>query len=93
MSDEGEFWRDVREAGRQCRQRNRLYSPTILAERGIHFEVKNGGAHLIVTGRDCLIDFWPGTGKYIARDGRKGRGVRNLMKLCEPPEAGHDEQD
>jgi len=37
---------------------------------------------LIVTGVGWeLIDFWPGTGKWIARDTKlKGRGVFNLLK-------------
>lgn len=39
-------------------------------------------SHLIVTGSGWeLVDFWPGTGKWIARDTkRKGRGVFNLLK-------------
>lgn len=65
------------------RASNRKTSPEILKDKGIIFITANGGAHLIVSGRDCLIDFWPGTGKFIARNGKDGRGVFNLIKLCE----------
>lgn len=87
MGDMGDIWREakplMKEESKQRRHHNRTSSRDLLASRGIAFESRNEGAHLIVKGRDCVIDFWPGTGKYIARDGRKGRGVRNLLKLCE----------
>lgn len=86
MGDMGDFWRDVspamKQASREKRSNNRAQSATILSDAGISFEVKNKGAHLIVEGRDCVIDFWPGTGKFIERNGKEGRGVRNLIKLC-----------
>ncbi|WP_054912480.1 hypothetical protein [Pseudomonas sp. NBRC 111127] len=64
------------------RARNRQGSAEILAERGVQFEVKNMGAHLIVSHEGKVADFWPGTGKYIPRGGgRPGRGVFNLLKL------------
>ena len=61
---------------------NRESSAEILADRGIQFERKNMGAHLIVTHGGKVVDFWPGTGKFIPRGfGRPGRGVFNLLKL------------
>ena len=55
----------------------------ILKDKGINFESKNGGAHLIVDGYECVIDFWPSTGKFIVRTGPKGRGVFNMIeKYC-----------
>lgn len=74
-----ETWKAVHEYGARKRENNRAYSPTLLEEKGIPFVVKNGGAHLIVEGKDCFIDFWPGTGKWNTRDGHKGFGVRNLI--------------
>jgi hypothetical protein len=59
---------------------NRDSSAAVLAERGITFESKNSGVHLIVTHGEKVADFWPGTGKYIVRGGRQGRGVFNLLK-------------
>lgn len=80
-----EFWNDVKPAmkaaSKKRRQKNRESSSMLLREQGIEFEEKNAGAHLIVKGRDCLIDFWPGTGKFITRNGKKGRGVFNLIKF------------
>lgn len=64
------------------RAKNRQSSAEILAERGVQFEAKNMGAHLIVSHDGKVADFWPGTGKYIPRGGgRPGRGVFNLLKL------------
>jgi dihydrofolate reductase (trimethoprim resistance protein) len=60
-------------------------SADYLAQRGIPFVSKNGGAHLIVEGKDCFIDFWPGTGKWHSRCGKKGFGVRNLVAFVETP--------
>ena len=60
-------------------------SADYLAQREIPFVSKNGGAHLIVEGKDCFIDFWPGTGKWHSRCGKKGFGVRNLVAFIETP--------
>lgn len=68
--------------GREKRASNRKTSPEVLEAYGVKFEAKNNGAHLVVEGKYSLIDFWPGTGKFITRSGTQGRGVFNLMKLC-----------
>ena len=52
----------------------------LLEDAGIPFEIKNAGKHLIVEGFNCFIDFWPGTGKWISRDGKSGFGVKNLIR-------------
>jgi hypothetical protein len=60
---------------------NRESSAAILAEHGVAFERKNMGAHLVVSHAGHVVDFWPGTGKYIPRGVlRPGRGVFNLLK-------------
>lgn len=79
MSEMDEFWRDVNRARQDKRADNRVQSSDYLEHRAIPFVSKNGGAHLIVEGRDCFIDFWPGTGKWVARNGVKGFGVRSLV--------------
>lgn len=79
-SETAEFWRDVKEARQEKRASNRENSAAVLAEAGIPFQSKNIGAHLIVEGPVCFIDFWPGTGRWISRKGTKGFGVRNLIK-------------
>lgn len=82
MSDEGEFWRDVTAARQEKRASNRESSADMLKQNGIKFRSNNGGAHLIVEGPTCFIDFWPGTGRWSVRAGnQKGFGVRNLIAL------------
>lgn len=90
MGDMGEFWADVKPALKQRSQEkrasNRASSAQILAERGVQFTSKNGGAHLIVTASDHTVDFWPGTGKWMTRGfrfGLVGRGVRGLLQHLE----------
>lgn len=86
MGDEGDFWRDLKpamqEASKQKRKRNREHAVQILTDVEVPFVSKNNGIHLIVYGRNCIIDFWPGTGKYIIRGGKTGRGVRHVLELC-----------
>jgi len=61
---------------------NRESSAQQLTARGFVFVSNNGGAHLVVTHGAKVVDFWPGTGKYIPRGfGKPGRGVFNLIKL------------
>ena len=80
MGDMGEIFNDMKEESKDRRSSHREQSPLMLEDAGIQFESKNKGAHLIVEGSECFIDFWPGTGKWIARNGKKGFGVRNLIK-------------
>lgn len=80
MGEIGDFWRDVNQA-RKKRQNNHESALKLLKENNIEFESKNNGLHLIIHGRNCRIDFWPTTGKYITKDGNSGRGVFNLIKL------------
>ena len=82
MGDVGDTFNVWKEDGKKRRESNRANSPGILSDKGVKFTSKNSGAHLIVEGTDCLIDFWPGTGKFITRQGKHGRGVFNLIKLC-----------
>ncbi len=82
MGDMGEFYRDIRGAGQVKRASNRETSAQYLTDRGISFESKNGGAHLIVCRGSNKVDFWPGTGKWIFRNKNiGGRGVKRLVKL------------
>lgn len=83
MGDMGEMFNGWREAKKEKRAQNTQSSTELLTEKGVQFVSKNGGAHLVVTGKDCVIDFWPSTGRFIARNGKHGRGVFNLLKLCE----------
>jgi hypothetical protein len=80
-----EYWRDIKQARQEKRSDNRENSAAYLRDRGIPFVEKNMGAHLIVEGRECFIDFWPGTGKWHSRCGKKGFGVRNLVAFIGAP--------
>lgn len=80
-----EYWRDIKQAKQEKRADNRESSAEYLSQRGIPFVSKNGGAHLVVEGKDCFIDFWPGTGKWHSRCGKKGFGVRNLVAFIGVP--------
>lgn len=71
------------------RASNRESSADLLAERGIEFEAKNGGVHLIVKHNEKTADFWPGTGKFMVRGGRQGRGVFNMLQAIGFKEASH----
>jgi len=81
MGDMGELFNGLKGESQKRRADNRESSAKILEENGIKFESKNMGAHLIVSGDSITIDFWPGTGKFIVRGGKTGRGVFNLLKL------------
>lgn len=62
---------------------NRASSASVLTEGGIIFDEKNNGAHLIVRHNHVIVDFWPGTGLWIARKNtrQRGRGVFNLIRF------------
>lgn len=81
MGDMGEIFNGLKGESQKRRADNRENSAKILADNGVSFESKNMGAHLIVTGESITVDFWPGTGKWIVRGGKTGRGVFNLLKL------------
>lgn len=78
----GALFRGRKEASQRKRASNREASAAMLTAAGVKFQSKNLGAHLIIAG-DVMVDFWPGTGLWIARQplaGRKeGRGVANLI--------------
>ncbi len=79
MGDVGDIFSAMKKAGQDKRASNREKSPQMLEASGILFEIKNKGAHLVVEGDQCYIDFWPGTGKWKSRNGKEGFGVRNLI--------------
>lgn len=83
MSEEQD-WAQHRIASQVKRGHNRASSAKILTEKGIPFESKSQGVHLIVDGGDRVIDFWPGTGKWIPRGDRQPQfGVRGLVMYIE----------
>jgi len=82
MSDTGDDFAALKTHSKLKKARNLNFSTNLLFERGIEFESKNNGVHLIVTSDLGLIDFWPSTGKFKVRSQTKyGRGVKNLINL------------
>ncbi len=81
MSENSELWEAHKQASQTKRANNRANSATALREANICYETKNGGAHLIVKHDGVVVDFWPGTGKWIVRGGKTGRGVFKLLDL------------
>lgn len=80
MSDDYELYQALKRDGQARRAKNRSQSPKLLEAAQIPFRTHNGGAHLIVEGPECPIDFWPGNGRWKSRKGAEGFGVNNLIR-------------
>jgi hypothetical protein len=81
MGDMGDDFRAMNEYKKQKRKSNTQKSTQILIDKGIKFVSLNHGSHLFVDGK---IDFWPSTGKWIVRGGKKyHRGVFKLIRRLE----------
>jgi hypothetical protein len=93
--DIGEMFRAINKQRQEARASHRKTSPEHLRAAGVNFLTKNDGAHLVVTTKRGLLDFWPGTGLWIDRTTRReGRGVFNLLRFLEkpvPPKEGGNE--
>lgn len=79
MGDMGDDFRAMKQHNKEKRASNTKSSTELLSENRIGFESKNFGAHLIVEGMKGKVDFWPSTGKWIARSGNYGRGIKSLI--------------
>lgn len=89
MGDMGNIFNLMREHGREKRASNRKSSVKMLMEAGIEFRLLNNGAHVQINnphGKGA-IDYWPGTGKWIAGQTSR-RGVRSLLQYLQG--GGHD---
>jgi len=81
MSGMADDFNAMRQDSQQRRAFNRESSKQILEHHLVQYQNRNGGAHLIVSHNDRVVDFWPGTGKWMARDfDVSGRGVFPLLK-------------
>lgn len=81
MGDMGEDFKALREHRKTKRQANKISSTEILTEKGIEFESKNFGEHLIIKDKKAILDFYPSTGLFIDRATKnKGRGIFKLLK-------------
>lgn len=80
MSEVGETYREMNQASKEKRCKNRHHSTLALERAGVKFESKNNGAHLVVKEGDFIVDFWPGTGLWRERGGVRARGYKRLIK-------------
>lgn len=82
MSEFAEAMKMMREHGRDKRAERREHGAKVLRDAGVYCDVLNGGAHLVVQHEDRVVDYWPGTGRFIERDGgpANGRGLRPLLR-------------
>lgn len=79
MGDMAEDFKMLREIKKE-EKADRLEDYTSrLKESGIPFVSKNHGYHFVVEGANGFVDFWPSTGKWISRTGRRGFGVQGLI--------------
>ena len=74
-------WKHERAEQKIEKANRRANAPEYLRQAEIEFESKNGGAHLVVYGKNGVIDFWPGTERFIDRKTRKKNfGLDKLLK-------------
>lgn len=70
------MFNEYRKVKQEKRAVNRDSSAEVLRAKGVDFTTNNEGF-----ADNLTVDFWPGTGKWIVRGGKKaGRGVFNLLK-------------
>jgi hypothetical protein len=85
IGTEDSIWaafKERRAKSQEKRADNRKNSRAILDNKNCDYQLMNDGAHLIVKTNSGLVDFWPGTGRWIIRNtGRRGFGVQNLINL------------
>ena len=73
-----EDYRAYDKYSRMKKQANKRYSTNLLMEKGIAFESRNDGLHLVIRTSRGNINFFPSTGLY--NGAVKGRGVFNLLE-------------
>lgn len=81
MGDMKEVFNAMTERSKKKKASNLEFSTNELIKRGVQFESKNCGVHLVIESLDGLIDYWPSTGKFRLRStGEYKRGLRRLLK-------------
>jgi hypothetical protein len=84
MGDQLEIFAEMSKLSKSKRARNRAQSAELLRSHAIPFTSHNEAAHLIVCNAEHgKVDLWPGTGKWISREGRTGRGVQSLIAFIQ----------
>lgn len=82
MSEMGEDFAAMSRAQQEKKAKNREVSAANLPRAGINFTSRNLGAHLIVEAGDQIIDFWPGTRRWIPRHDQQSKNMDNKNPRC-----------
>lgn len=78
MGDMAEDFYAYRAWRSETRRSNLEKSTALLVERGVKFESRNDGLHLMIETAKGRVNFYPSTGLYYGAI--EGRGVFNLLK-------------
>jgi hypothetical protein len=84
MSEVIDYFRDMKAIEKERRAENRATGPEALTAAGFLFDVKNAGTHLIVRTNRGLVDYWPGTEKWMVRGERTRNGLDNFLAEFQP---------
>lgn len=57
----------LRDLSKTRRAKNRIHGAQMLRANKIDFESLNNGAHLRITQNHVIIDYWPGTGRWVVQ--------------------------
>jgi len=80
MGDIGDDFRALQAIRKKKKSDNKISSTDLLIKNNICFDSKNNGAHLVVSHKNKIADFWPSTGKWIVRgNSQYQRGVFKLI--------------
>jgi len=85
MGDCGDDYKALKEHHKEEKKRRyeEIRPEEKLEEAEVLYQIKNGGYHLIVldSNKKPFADFWPTTGKWLLRSGKRGHGVKRLIKI------------
>lgn len=78
MGDMADIFKEHRRYAQGRRRENKEKSTALLVERGVKFESRNDGLHLMIETAKGRVNFYPSTGLFYGAI--EGRGVFNLLK-------------
>jgi len=82
MSDIGECFAALKKENKAKKKSNLEFATQYLIDKGVAFESKNSGLHLIVSGERHTIDYWPSTGFFKVRGhDYQCRGINTLAGI------------
>ena len=83
MSEIAEMWRELRAERSQYNAKRKVSNTATLEAMGIPFTSYNQGQHLVIKKGTVIVDFYPSTETWKARDGKKQRGLNHLLKVLQ----------